>query len=264
VVTPEAQPVAGDGGADAAPGKPIKLASRVVAYARSSLGNLPMLAATVNLHEISHLIITFANPNDTAPLALSSSDADVAVMVNAAHAAGAKVLVALGGSSGTPRTLPFLAPDKVQGFVQTVVDFVEARNFDGVDVDVEDAGIPAANYEALVKGLSAALKPKGKLVTAAVASWFDAVITPAAFALMDFGERDGLRRLQQLGRAALPALQLPERGRRTGPLRPGAQAARRQGGAGVPFYGYCWGAGCGKGDLTWAEIVARFPARARG
>jgi chitinase len=28
---------------------------------------------------------------------------------------------------------------------------------------------------------------------------------------------------------------------------------------GLPFYGYCWGADCGKPALTYAAIVARFP-----
>ena len=149
------------------------LASRSVGYARSSLGNLPALAAIVDLRKLTHLIITFANPSATAPLALSSSDADVATLVSAGHAAGIKVLVAIGGASGTVRVLPELTPARLPAFVQTVVAFADKHGFDGVDVDVEDASVSPASYEALVMGLSAALVPRQKLVTAAVARWFD-------------------------------------------------------------------------------------------
>jgi chitinase len=262
---PGAPPDAGTTGADAegggggSPDAGGKLASRSVGYARSSLGNLPALAAGVNLRQISHLIITFANPTATEPLALSSSDDDVAVLVSAAHAAGTKVLVAIGGSSGTPRVLPQLVPDKVQAFVQTVVAFADARNFDGVDVDVEDAGMPPANYEALVKGLSAALRPKGKLLTAAVASWFDAQITPAALALMDFVSvmaYDGCNSSEAMPcqhssyESAVQALDHFVKGRKL----PADEVV-----LGVPFYGYCWGSGCGMPALTYADIAARFP-----
>jgi hypothetical protein len=236
-----------------------KLASRSVGYVHSALGNLPALAASANLGEMTHLIIAFANPTATESLALASSDADVAVLVSAAHAVGTKVLLAIGGATDTPRVLPQLAPDKVQAFVQTVVAFAEARDLDGVDVDVEDEGMPPAGYEALVSGLSAAFKSKGKLVTAAVASWFDAQITPRALGLMDFVSvmaYDGCN-----GSAPAPcqhssydsavqALDHFVNGRKL----PAGKVV-----LGVPFYGYCWGSGCGMSALTYADIASRFP-----
>jgi hypothetical protein len=235
------------------------LASRSVGYARSSLMNYPALAASVDLRKLTHLILSFANPTATAPLALSSSDADVALMVNAAHAAGVKVLVAIGGSTGTPRVLPQLAPDKLKAFVQTVLDFADARGFDGVDVDVEDANITAATYEALVMGLSAGLKPKQKLLTAAVARWFDGQITAAALAQMDFISvmaYDGCNSSaptpcqHSTYETAMRDLDHYVNTRKV----PASKVV-----LGVPFYGYCWGTGCASPAMTYAEILQRYP-----
>jgi chitinase len=235
------------------------LANRVVGYARSSLGNLPQLAATVDLRKLTHLIITFANPTATAPLALSSSDADVATIVSAGHAAGIKVLVAIGGASGTVRTLPFLAPDKLPAFVETVVAFADARGFDGVDVDVEDASISPASYEGLVMGLSAALKPRGKLVTAAVARWFDRQISAAALAQMDFVSVMAYDACNNNAPTPCPhssydtAVQELDHFVKVRSV-PASKAV-----LGVPFYGYCWGTACPGPAPFYSEIVGRFP-----
>jgi chitinase len=239
-------------------------ASRSVVYARSSLGNLPALAATVNFHEITHLIVTFANPTETEPLALSSSDADVAVLVSAAHAAGAKVLVAIGGATHGPQVLPQLAPDKVDAFVQTIVAFVDARDFDGVDIDIEGVAFPAAGYEALAKGLSAALEPRGKLLTAAVAPSFDPLITPAAFASMDFVSVMAYDGCAVYGPEPCQHSSYEHAVEMLDHFVEGRKLPADRVVLGVPFYGYCWGAGCGAQGLTYAEIVARFPEAADG
>ena len=250
---------AGGTDGEAGPDGGVRGASRSVVYARSSLGNLPALSATVNLHEITHLIIAFANPTDTAPLALASSDADVAVLVSAAHAAGAKVLVSIGGATHGPQVLPQLAPDKVQAFVQTIVAFADARDFDGVDIDIEGVAFPAAGYEALAQGLSAALQPRGKLLTAAVAPSLDSRITPAAMALMDFVSvmpfdvctgSSPTPCQHSTYEHSVEMLDHYVEGRKL----PADRVV-----LGVPFYGYCWGTGCGTSLLTYAEILARFP-----
>jgi hypothetical protein len=258
-VTPDAKPASPDGGTGDRPASGGKLASRVVAYARSSLGNLPALAASVDFHKITHLIITFANPTPTAPLALSSNDADVAKIVTAAHEAGAKVLVALGGATHSAEILPVLAPDKVQAFVQTVVTFMEAHDFDGVDIDVEDAGVPPANYEALVTGLRAALEPKQKLLSAALATWFDSQVTAAAIAKFDFISvmaYDACNNSSPTPCDHSPyQLTVDEVDHFVGKRKVPADKVV----VGVPFYGYCWGTGCTNPSPYYSEIVMKFP-----
>jgi chitinase len=237
-----------------------KLASRSVGYVRSSLGNLPALATSGKLREMSHIILAFANPTASEPLALSGGDADVAALLSAAHSAGVKVLVAIGGASGTSAVLPQLVPAKVQAFVQAAVAFADGHGLDGVDIDLEDDAMPPANYEALVKGLSDALRPKGKLVTAAVASWFDSQITPAALALMDFvsvmayDDCDGSSPSPCQHASYDSAVKELDHFLKARKLPPDKVVL------GVPFYGYCWGAGCGTSTLNYADIATRFPA----
>jgi chitinase len=234
------------------------LTTRSVGYARSSLGNFPALAARTDFSKLTHLDITFANPTATEPVALASSDADVALMVSAAHAAGVKVLVAIAGSSGTPKVVPLIAPDKVQAYTQAVVAFAETHGFDGVDVDIEDAAVNPAHYQAFIAALSAALKPKQKLLTAAVATWFDAQITDAAFAQMDFVSVMAYDKCgswtdaceQATYDVAVQDLDHFVNARKL----PASKVV-----LGVPFYGYCWGEACGMPAFTYAEILARFP-----
>ena len=93
-----------------------------------------------------------------------------------------KVLLALGGwndSVGSKYSKLVSDPSKRKQFIDHAVAYLEKHNFDGLDLDWEypvcwqvdcKAG-PAAdkvNFAAWVKELSAAFKPRGLLVTAAV------------------------------------------------------------------------------------------------
>jgi GH18 family chitinase len=222
---------------------------------------LPELTRRLDLRRLTHVVVTFANPTATDMVALPSTDADVAVLVTAAHEAGVKVLVAIGGSSGSAKILPLLAPDKVKAYVEAVLAFADARNFDGVDIDVEASMVSPTDYGALVSGLSAGLKPKQKLLSAAVATWFDAQIPDAALAQMDF---INLMAYDACGSwtAACEhstydfAVRTVDHFVKVRKVPPAKVVL------GIPLYGYCWGTACSGPALFYSEILTRFPGAA--
>src|SRR5438552_787447 len=83
--------------------------------------------------------------------------------------AGSGTLAGAGG--GSERIAALLAPGSVQGFVQKLDAFLDAHNLDGLDVDVEGDPVDS-NYGPFIDAMSAKLKPKGKLLTAAYGTWF--------------------------------------------------------------------------------------------
>jgi len=84
-------------------------------------------------------------------------------LVDAAHAAGVKVLVCVGDGYAQ-----FYTGDLSEKVVKSLVNYIDDHNFDGVDVDVEDRCIMGDPYNAFMTALVKDLRPKGKLITAAL------------------------------------------------------------------------------------------------
>jgi hypothetical protein len=63
---------------------------------------------------------------------------------------------------------------------------VAAHNFDGADVDIEDPGNLGANYSQFVAAVVSNLRPKGKLVTAAVAQYLQDSMSDDTLRSYDF------------------------------------------------------------------------------
>ena len=98
-------------------------------------------------------------------------------MIAEAHARNVKVLVSIGGG-GVPdnsvlkaRYFDLIADAKRAGFVARLSGYLADHGFDGLDVDLEG---PAINrdYGAFIRELASALKPDGKLLTAALSRGF--------------------------------------------------------------------------------------------
>ncbi len=157
---------------------------RIVGYL-NTWDNFPNNASNLNYTDITHLNIAFANPDADGNLTTFSG---LSTVVKNAHANNVKVLMSLGGANlaGTKKNWKDLTqPDSVKSFCKKILSYLQQHNLDGADVDLE-GNIIGNNYGGFIKTLSSVLKPKGKLVTAAIATWFADQIPVSTFNYFDF------------------------------------------------------------------------------
>lgn len=80
-------------------------------------------------------------------------------VVSRAHAAGDKVLVCLGGASSGPAISPAIADSTRGVFVKNLIDFISARGYDGIDIDMEPINpSDEGNFIKFVRELRAKMK----------------------------------------------------------------------------------------------------------
>src|SRR5579883_237020 len=99
---------------------------------------------------------------------IAGSDADA--FTSAAHAAGVKALLCVRDADCSPALFGSAITSNLSGFVGNIVSFVNAHNYDGVDLDWEAGnfgGADGANYINFVAALRNALG-SGKLITMSV------------------------------------------------------------------------------------------------
>lgn len=154
----------------------------VVAYVPNWI-DLKAFAGQVDYAKVTHLNVAFENPtNDDGDLSFNPADEH---LVAAARAHKVTVLVSIGGgsASGDPVLLKryglLLGNEKRAGFVARLAAYVDKHGFDGLDVDLEGPSI-GPDYGAFVADLAAALKPKGKLLTAALSKGYGGNNVPDA------------------------------------------------------------------------------------
>lgn len=204
---------------------------------------------------INYLNIAFINPDPAANFTVTPALRDV---VTAAHAKHTKVLASIGGGSA-PAYYPSLLSDPLRSvLINNLVRLVADNDLDGIDVDLEGERIDS-NYEAFVTGLSAALKPKHKLLTSAVATAYMSRYTDKALAVYDF---INIMSYDKTG---------PWRPSNAGPHAPYDMAvsdldywtntrgiAKDKLSLGVPFYGYGFGTGAPP-DINFKSLVEQYP-----
>jgi chitinase len=101
--------------------------------------------------------------------------------IAAAHKNNVKVIATIGNGV----KLSLLTDTSRANFIDSLVSSVVALQLDGVDVDLEGDHINK-DYEGFVGDLSVALKAKGKLMTAAIATWESPTLTDKALTYFDF------------------------------------------------------------------------------
>ncbi len=104
-------------------------------------------------------------------------------IVTAAHSHHVKVLATIGNAID----MDMITDSCRANFVDSLVSSVIALHLDGVDVDLEgEGGHINQDYEGFVNALSVALKAKGLLLTAAIATWESKLLSDKALACFDF------------------------------------------------------------------------------
>jgi hypothetical protein len=155
---------------------------RLAGYLPDYDGSYASFATSLDFTKMTHLILGFGLPpacngactaSSDMTWSLNQTDAEIATLVTAAHAAGVKVTLSIGGGSYASDALvsQFYNAGLSTQLAASLDSYVTAHNLDGVDVDIEDPSNMGANYEAFVNALIAKLHPEGKIVSAAVAEW---------------------------------------------------------------------------------------------
>lgn len=144
-------------------------AFKVVGYFPSWSGDVN----TIQYNKVTHINYSFLLPNPDGSLRnLDGGGARLQSLVQKAHSAGVKVLIAVGGwNDGDDSAFRSLAANSGyrSNFVSNVVNFVNQYHLDGVDIDWEyPNGNEVGSFRLLMQQLSSALHSRGKLLSAAV------------------------------------------------------------------------------------------------
>jgi chitinase len=233
------------------------------------VGYYSLAAATTNspqevpFSRLTHVNLWFLNPDTLGNFTQDLSA--LGTFVDAAHAAGVKVLASIGGGSKQPQYARLLQDDQRKLLIDNLLSVVRAHRLDGIDVDLEGSDI-SGNYEKFVVELAAALRTQNKLITAAIAVFYKDALTDKALASYDFVN---VMSYDHTG---------PWRPEKPGPHSTYAQAEedltyfgrdrsipREKMNLGLPFYGYGYGPEPDSPaiSMNYAEIVNTFPGAER-
>jgi chitinase len=181
------------------PPSPPIAATRLVGYLPDYDGSYATFAPTLNFKQMTHLMLAFGLPpqcngactaQSDMTFSLNQTDADIATLVTAAHAAGLKVMLSIGGGDNASDALieQFYNAGLSTQLAASLDSYLAAHNLDGADVDIEDPANMGTNYEAFVTALITKLHPEGKIVTAPVAEWLQTqnVMSNATLHAFDF------------------------------------------------------------------------------
>lgn len=236
--------------------------TKVVAYVPNWV-DLEAFSREIDYDRLTHINLAFENPtNDEGDLSFRRGNR---ALIEAAHKHEVTVLVSVAGGAAAnderlrERYFRLLSDEHRPRFVNKLVEYVERHNLDGLDIDIEG---PLINddYGKLLEDLSAALKPKGKLLTAALAHGHG-------------GSRVSNSALEQLDFLNIMAYDA------AGPWNPnfpgqhsslefaqksidywlGRGLPKEKAVLGVPFYGYGFGKDFRRGGYTYRTLVEKYP-----
>jgi chitinase len=245
---------------------PLQAKEKVVAYVPNWV-DLESFAGTIDYSKITHINIAFENPiNDLGDLSFHKKND---ILISKAHANNVKILVSIGGGSASgnkklqSRYFDLLSEPKRAEFAKRLASYVGDHGFDGLDVDIEGPSINK-DYGAFIRDLSAALKPKHKLVTAALSQGYGGKSVPdSVFEHFDFVNvmaYDGAGSWNPKAPGQHSSMEFTKRNVDYW-LKRGLPASKTV--LGVPFYGYGFGKAFRKSPYSYNEIVAAFPDAAK-
>ncbi|MDF2454396.1 MAG: chiA1 3 [Cytophagaceae bacterium] len=236
--------------------------NKMVAYVPNWI-NLNTFSNTIDYSKLTHINIAFENPvNSAGDLSFNSQNN---VLINKAHANNVKVLISIGGGSASgdqtllARYAMLTNNTNRAAFVAKLSAYVSTHNFDGLDVDLEGPNING-DYGAFIAALSAALKPKGKLLTSALSQGYGGGNVPnSVFQYMDFinimaYDGAGYWQPNVPGQHSSFAYAKSNTEYWLNRGLPKEKAV-----LGVPFYGYGFGNAFRNRDYPYKEIIASYP-----
>jgi GH18 family chitinase len=241
---------------------PTHAQERVVAYVPNWI-DLPAFAETIDYSKITHLNIAFENPtNDSGDLSYNRKNE---ALLAKAKEHGVPVLVSIGGGSASgdkkllARYFDLLTDAKRSGFATKLADYVSSHGFAGLDVDIEGPSINE-DYGAFIHDLAAALKPKGKLLTAALSKGYGGSKVPDSvfehFDFINIMAYDGAGYWDPKSPGQHSSMKFAQDSVDYW-LKRGLPKTKAV--LGVPFYGYGFGEAFRKRDYSYSAILAQYP-----
>jgi chitinase len=167
----------------------------LVGYLPDYDGSYADFAKSLDFSHMTHLYLAFGLPpqcNGTCTassdmtFSLGQTDADIRTLVNAAHRAGVKVVLSIGGGGGDQQILQFYNAGLSEPLVRSLDKYLKAHNLDGVDLDIEDPNNMGDPYATFVSALVEKFRPQGKIITAAVAEYLQSSMPDRALHQFDF------------------------------------------------------------------------------
>jgi chitinase len=235
---------------------------KVVAYVPNWI-DLESFSKTIEYAKITHINVAFENPtNDQGDLSFHKKND---ILIAAAHDHQVKILVSIGGGSASgnktlkARYFDLLTDTKRAGFVAKIASYVDDHRFDGLDVDIEGPSINK-DYGAFIVDLSTALKPRGKLLTAALSQGYGGKNVPDSvldrFDFVNVMAYDAAGSWNPNAPGQHSSFEFAKKNVEHW-LKRGLPASKTV--LGVPFYGYGFGKAFRRGTYSYKDILAKFP-----
>ena len=233
---------------------------KVVAYVPNWI-DLDTFAETIDYAKLTHINIAFERPtNASGDLSFNRMDAG---LIAKAHANHVKILVSIGGGSTNETMIDRYARlssgTNAARFAGKVAEYVSQHTFDGVDVDIEG---PAINkdFGALIAELAKTLRPKGKLLTAALSKGYGGTKVPdSVFQHLDFVNIMAYDATGSWDPNSPGQHSSLEFAKSNVSYWLGRGLPRSKAVLGVPFYGRGFGASFRRAGYTYAAILATYP-----
>jgi len=174
------------GPAASAPTTPRAVANfKVVGYLPTWAGDV----SQVQFSKLTHINYAFLIPTSSGGYQPVDNPSKLSSMVSAAHAAGVKALISVGGGGGGGGFSGIVASSANRtAFVNSMISFTNQYNLDGVDIDWEYPGVgtEANNFLLLMQQLSTAMHNNGKLLSAAVIGDGGDYVVNGVFSVVDY------------------------------------------------------------------------------
>jgi hypothetical protein len=150
-------------------------ALKVVMYLPNWAGSFSSWSTKIDFKKMTHLDLAFGTiKSGTNDWSLGATDDDVKAIAQVAHDAHVKVLVSIGGADDDIGIINrYATASNIQPMVDNLDAFITRLDLDGVDVDLErGSGLKVStNFPDFLSKLIAKLRPKGKVISTALAQY---------------------------------------------------------------------------------------------